>query len=463
MKAKFQILRCEGITCDIKTLGCYILINKELTEVITPLFPSPHHSPHPDPPAINKIDIPCEGELKLILKLMSDSPLYMGSVSINIESLPRKGYVWLPICRNIDHDSISTLHGDFSSPRILLSISKPSASVDNSHLYKLQLKKLEFVVKQLGEKLAESTRFYQEEKECRSKLALGYEHLRTHFDEYVAKAEAREGSMIRLLESKDKELQRQTARACDLENRYGVLCAEREAMAEAVSSARDQGSSEVVRQLEREIERLKGSVDVYQRREKEMVETVQDMGKEWTEAMKARGIWVKNGRALGNYCDNIDEISLKAQILELSEENKMLRERIEELEGQREELSSKVFEMEEMQCQNHSVVMENKEIHLDETLQALGAQEIFSKNSDGYYFNSQKINLSVEKGKVVVNLLPIEEFLQLSFTSNFDKCILSDNDVHSKTYIQSPKITKLNLTYDAGVENLNNSIAIQNA
>ena len=62
-----------------------------------------------------------------------------------------------------------------------------------------------------------------------------------------------------------------------------------------------------------------------------------------------------------------------------------------------------------------------------------------------------------------MNLLPIEEFLQLSFTSNFDKCILSDNDVHSKTYIQSPKITKLNLTYDAGVENLNNSIAIQNA
>ena len=459
MKAKVQILRCEGIPCDIKTLGCYILINKELTDVITPLFPSPH--PQTSTPEVCKIEIPCEGELKLILKLMSGDPLYMGSVSINIESLPPKGYIWLPICNNIDKDSITSLHNEFSSPRILLSISKPSSTVDNSHLYKLQLKKLEFVVRQLGEKISESNRFYQEEKASRSKLAVGYEHLKAQFDEYVAKAEVREGSLIRLLESKDKDLQRQIIRASDLENRYNTVWAERETLVEVANKARGDRSSEIIKQLGGEIERLKERVDVYQKRERELVESVEVMGKEWIEAMKARGMCTDSRRTQGNFCENIDEISLKAQILELTEDNKMLKERINDLVGERETLSSKVFEMEEIQCQNHSAVIEHKELNLEETLHSLGANDMFSKNQDGYYFNNEKINLSVEKGKVVVNLIPIENFLQLTFTSNFDKSILSDNDLHSKTFAESPKIAKVNLTYDTGVENLNNSIAIQ--
>lgn len=458
MKAKVQILRCEGLNCDAKALGCYIMIDNELTDVITPLFPASSNQISSQSEDV-KIEIPCEGQLKLIFKMMSGDPLYMGSASIDIELLPHKGYLWLPISQNIDSDTISSLTSSSSTSKVLVSICKPQPTIDNAQLYKLQIKKLEFIIKQLEEKIAEFSGFYEIEKEARGKLALGYENLKGQYEDYVCKAESRDLSMIRLLESKDKELQKQFVRGNDLENRFLTLNFEKEALVEMLAKVKSDKSEEIMKQQASEIAKLRNFINAYQEKEGKLMETVKSMGKEWTSAVKSRGFSLDSSRTEG---ENIDEICLKAQILELNEENYRLKEKIFKLANESEKLSSKVFEMEEIQCQSHSIIVEPKNPSLEKTLISLGASEIFSKGEDGYYFNNKKINLSVENGKIVVNSLPVENFLQLSFTATVDKSILSDNDLHSKTFIQEPKKINLNLTYDAGLENLNTSLVLEN-
>ena len=280
MKAKIQIIRCEGINCDEKILGCYILVNKELSDVITPLVPIDFSSSLPNISEVGKIEIPCDGELKLILKMMNGDPLYMGSVSIKIQSLPNKGFVWLPLYQNIDHDSVHSLGGNISSPRILISILKQQQTVGNSYLYKLQLKKLEFVIRQLEERLTECNTFYDEEKNSRSKLALGYEQLKKQFDEYASKAEMREISMIKLLEKKDKELQDQSKRADFYEHKYDTLSLEKNSLVEALDKLKNDKSYEIIQQLNQDIENLRTAKEVVRNREMKLIEMIELMGKD---------------------------------------------------------------------------------------------------------------------------------------------------------------------------------------
>ena len=65
MKSKLQIIRCEGLSHEESTLGCYILVNQELVDVITPL-----KSPDLSNDEIVTTEIPSDGLLKLIVKEM---------------------------------------------------------------------------------------------------------------------------------------------------------------------------------------------------------------------------------------------------------------------------------------------------------------------------------------------------------------------------------------------------------
>ena len=382
MKAKVQILRCEGVQCIDKNLGCYIIVNKELSDVITPIPSSDFNLSSTQISEMSKIEIPCKGELKLILKATHGDPLYMGSVSVNIQNLPPKGFIWLPIFQNIENDSVHNLAGKISTPKILISIEKPAGNYENNTLHKIQIRKLEFVIAQLEERVADMTKFYEDEKLLRNKIAASFELLKNQHDDYVAKSSLRELSMIKLLELKDKEIQ------------------------EFLS----------------------------QKNEKIVFEDYFD-----TECF-----------------GHTNEIFLKAQILELTETNSALQSKITNLTEDRERLSSRLFEFEEVLCQQTSTIIEKEEPSLTETLNSLGYSDLFSKNSNNYYFNGNKINLSLENGKIVVNSLPVENFLQLSFTCSPEKTILTENEIHSKTFTHSPK-SKTDQTFDSELENINKS------
>lgn len=426
MKAKVKIMRCEGLGCDEKNLGCYILINKELIDVITPLIPldaASESSSHD----VGRLEIPCEGELKLILKMMNGDPLYMGSATVSIQSLPAKGFVWLPLSQSIDNDAVHNIGGTFPNPRILLSISKTSAPTDNSMLYKLQIKKLEFLVKQLESRVADSNKFYDQEKESRANLAQAYESLKTKYDEYVEKSQIREISMLKLLEKKDKELQENIAKNCDLNNRFQTLSLEKSVLQDTIQQLKNSKTDDLTAKMTREIQELETTVTSLRSKETELTDKLQNLGKDWLEATKALGLCGDFNKEDVKSAEHITEINLKAQILELTESNRILKQKLYKASEEKENLSSKLFEIEEIKCQQNSTYIDTKEPDLETTIIEQGVQELLDKTSDGYYFNSQKLNLSVERGKIVVKSLPLEEFLQVSLTSGFDKSILVEN------------------------------------
>ena len=81
---KIQIIRAEGENWDNSSLGCYVSLDNELIDVITPLN-SQHES--------NIIKVVQKGHLKLFIKTMGDSSKFLGNITVPIEILPTKGYV----------------------------------------------------------------------------------------------------------------------------------------------------------------------------------------------------------------------------------------------------------------------------------------------------------------------------------------------------------------------------------
>jgi hypothetical protein len=457
MKATVQILRCEGINSEEKSLGCYIIVNKELLDVITPL-PS-FDILNSSGAELGKIEIPCDGELKLVLRLMKGDALYMGSVSVYIQALPSKGYVWLPLYQNIDSDSVQNLGGNFSCPRILISIAKPHTPNENTNLSKLQIKKLEFLIKQLEERLSDANQLYELEKASKIQLALGYETLNTQYEEFTKKSQIRETSLIKLLEKKDTEIQTYLAKANNYENKYNTLVLEKNCLVDMINEIKNNPSSSVIKQLNQDISTLQTSLDNSRKNETVLMENLENIGKLWTDAIRAQGFG--EDFSMHHDCDHVNEISLKVQIIELVENNKALKARVASLLNEREKLRTKLFEFEEIQCQQTTTILKPKEPDLSDVLCNLGFQDLFNKNSEGYHFNNEKINLSLENGKIVVNSIPVENFLQLSFTNIFDKSVLNDNEAHYQTFSHSPKSGKSLVTSDGELENINKTCVLK--
>jgi hypothetical protein len=260
-KAKLQILRVEGLTCDEKSLGCYILLNNTLSDVITPLFISDSPNPSIQKSEINRVSMPSEGDLKLVLKLMKGDPVFMGSVSVRIQSLPSQGCLWLPLSSSLENDSFHNFSAPVSGPRILVALNKPAPSVDSSHLYKLQIKKLEFLVRQLEERVTDSSRFLQQEKEARTTLAVAYEHLQEHYTEVVDRAQDRENSMLALLQQKDVELQRSIAKSKELGMACETLKAQNQSLMDWKKGKEALGLERQAREMSKEISELKGVIE----------------------------------------------------------------------------------------------------------------------------------------------------------------------------------------------------------
>lgn len=424
MKAKIKILRFEGLGNIEKPLSCHIHINKELIKSIILLVPQDQN---PNSHKAEKLEIPCEGEIKLTLTSTDQIPIYKGSTSIKIQSLPLKGYVWLPLSQNIEKDSIQNTVSSFYSPRILLSIQKPTTPKDNSALYKLQIKKLEFLIQQLESRVVDTNKIYEQEKQARNDMAIAYETLKSKYNEYVEKSQLRELSILMLLEKKDKELQENFSKNCSLENRFQTLDLERTALQAKIQQLKNSQNDDLAKKLAKEIQELEKNVVLLRKKEMDLIEKLKKLGENWLQATKSLGLdghfTLESLRAT----EHINEISLKAQILELTETNKVLRQKLYKISQEKENLSSKIFEMEEINFQQNLSFCDKKKQDLERTMIEQSVKELLDKTSDGYYFNNRKLELSVEQGKVVVKSWPLEEFLQVSLTSVVDRSLLVEN------------------------------------
>ncbi|OMJ74363.1 hypothetical protein SteCoe_26718 [Stentor coeruleus] len=107
---KVQLLKTEGNWVD-SCLGCYISVNNNLVDVITPL-----NSIHDT----NIFDVPPTGLLRIIIKDMGNTEGYVASLSIEISLLPSVSGRWLPLFENPSNDLLSHLVDEVKSPRIIL-------------------------------------------------------------------------------------------------------------------------------------------------------------------------------------------------------------------------------------------------------------------------------------------------------------------------------------------------------
>jgi hypothetical protein len=94
---KLRLLKTEASWIHSR-VGCYVSLDNQLLEVITPLN-CPHESP--------TLDIPPEGTLRLIFKDMGRSEGYLGSISFALNSFNKAVTLWLPLYSNPNNDFYS--------------------------------------------------------------------------------------------------------------------------------------------------------------------------------------------------------------------------------------------------------------------------------------------------------------------------------------------------------------------
>lgn len=107
---KVQLLKTEGNWVD-SCLGCYISVNNNLVDVITPL-----NSIHDT----NIFEVPSTGLLRIILKDMGNTEGYVASLSMQISLLPSVSGRWLPLFENPSSDLLSHVVDEVKFPRIML-------------------------------------------------------------------------------------------------------------------------------------------------------------------------------------------------------------------------------------------------------------------------------------------------------------------------------------------------------
>ena len=74
---KIQLLKAEGDWIQA-TLGCYVSVNNNLLDVITPL-----NSPH----EVTSIEVPVTGILRLVIRDMGKTDGFLASLTISLDKL----------------------------------------------------------------------------------------------------------------------------------------------------------------------------------------------------------------------------------------------------------------------------------------------------------------------------------------------------------------------------------------
>ena len=109
---KIKLIKTEGNWLQT-SLGCYISVNNNLVDVITPL-----NSPH----EIDSIEIPNKGIMKIVIRDMGKSDGFLASLTIPIALLIPTSGVWLPLTTNSNIDTIFQIIDEVQMPRIMISV-----------------------------------------------------------------------------------------------------------------------------------------------------------------------------------------------------------------------------------------------------------------------------------------------------------------------------------------------------
>ncbi|OMJ83202.1 hypothetical protein SteCoe_15917 [Stentor coeruleus] len=109
---KLQLIKTEATWLHTR-VGCYVSLDNQLLEVITPLN-CPHESPI--------LDIPPEGILRLIFKDMGRCEGYLASISLPLHNFTKSSTLWLPLYTNSSSDVLQFQTSEPTIPRIQVNV-----------------------------------------------------------------------------------------------------------------------------------------------------------------------------------------------------------------------------------------------------------------------------------------------------------------------------------------------------
>ena len=369
--------------------------------MITPLNSS-HES--------NLIKVPLKGQLKLFVKTMGDSSKFLGNITVPIEILPTKGYIWLPLLTSLSDNLIKTIEDPVTSPKILLGISNDSAlpSIENEEILEEKL-----VNKELAQKLSETKLQLSEETQSRNTIQSSYFNLLSLHNKLIQNSKTREMSLINLLEQKDVEIQK-------LKKTLESLNKNDEKVQEIhkVEDCHSQDFEGVIQRLVSELDQTKKLFIDSVKQRNYLCSQMKIADPCLDTSIKC----VENGRNV---------LELKAEIIQYDEENKILRKKLAQSEKNKESLNFQIFELlQTIETEGLDPQIINP---IDSLLSQQGLVHIFTKVNHTYSIKEKLVQLKIQDSKLFVaqekSFVPIEDFLQnLKIDPNFR------SEAHSKSF-----------------------------
>ena len=482
-----SVKRIEGLGENLSYAGCYITVEGELIDVITPLTLNSLES---------SIRIPSTGKLHLIIKNMRDGDKMIGSVSFPISILINP-VQWLPLFDNLEYDSLPSIPEKVDYPRIQLAVA-PVAS-EHSLAFVDKIKSLQLKIINLEHTLASERWEFQREigslsssqRYREDSQALVIEQLKAQ----IEKQETLIQDLINKKENAKNSFEEDIEWKRNLEEKYKNQFVEIEAVIKK-SQERDKEYVKTISKLNRENLEIKYKIDLVSNEifEKELKishlsekichlalenyeslihnlkEKIVVLQNHLSESEQSRGSMQCNLERLvdkielWNPCNNCGKLNnqivgLKNQISSMKSELKEYENRISEnranfsyipdldifseppIIDKNSDLSSKVLQLmlENKSLKHQKYNAESSAEQGDEVDEALKAYpEFFAKISSGqYFYNNIGINIFLEQGVLVCrvgNTMLLHEFI-LSFNQGSNSTTPGDN-----SFKENPKV-----------------------
>ena len=271
-----KVLQIEGLPPPESEFTLYIHLNNILQETLN--LPTSDHS----------IILPAEGELKLIIKSLNGSSI-ISSLYLDINSLKYEE-TWLDLHPRTQCGSSNTRVKISLEPcdnsYELSMISNELVDADEEVEYprlRLQLKMQTFSIQEMSLEIQSTKQKLLNENKLRQSTEQKLQETVREYTQFVNMAQAREKSMLKLLEQKDLEIAENINQTLKLQGYLDRLLEDKRHVEEKLACLKTFVSNDEMEILRQQVTQLKNQLAQEDKRRQELQEMLMQIGKEWRE------------------------------------------------------------------------------------------------------------------------------------------------------------------------------------
>jgi hypothetical protein len=423
---ELRVKAVEGLAENLSSVGCYLTIENELIDVISPLsFPSSE----------KPVRIPTSGRVRLILKNLRESEKRIVSVSFFADLLPADT-LWLPLFETLENDFIEALPASVVLPRLQVQrsvLAQPVNFLDKIKSLQLKIVDLEhtlaserwefqreidslsssqryredaqaLVIEQLKAQVEKQDAVILELMGRNSEKNMGNcedSQWQTRINGQVRELQEKYSEFVKMSQGKDEQLLQHIS---VLGNEVGSLRDKSEVM-QADLEEKDM----VISRLANKIKGMTGGIGEGKRGEEGLERVLHKRLEEPKKMIRGINKTEKTDKKKGKKSENIEKLKIRkneAVLLESPSSDSDLSSKIMQLMVENRLLKAQLSKF------------ENGLDETDEALQPYG--EAFSKLATGLYsYQNTKLSIFLENGNLMCrtgNPIPLGEFV-LSITN----------------------------------------------